>query len=134
MNFMKAQVTLIAIAMAASANAAKLSKSGVKPDVERQEIALTASEGKRAVVDLLRDPMSALFRNSFVSRMTLFPSGQPGMVLCGEVNSKNGYGGYVGFSRFYSFGKEHVVIESPEQLTFAEKWHDYCTNKLTDVR
>lgn len=42
------------------------------------------------VRELLRDPESARFRN--ISRY--------GDVVCGQVNSKNGFGGYAGFSDF----------------------------------
>lgn len=42
----------------------------------------------------LKDPESAQFRNEHY--------GSDGEYLCGEVNSKNGMGGYVGFRRFIS--------------------------------
>lgn len=49
-------------------------------------------EEKRGFVTAgLRDPSSAQFRNE-----SLKPSGW----LCGELNSKNAYGAYVGFKRF----------------------------------
>ncbi|MGN6123959.1 MAG: hypothetical protein ACTHOJ_13490 [Sphingomonas oligoaromativorans] len=43
----------------------------------------------------LKDPESAKYRNLFVSRLS-----GGGMALCGEVNSKNGFGGYTGFKGF----------------------------------
>jgi len=46
---------------------------------------------KRVVADSLRDPSSAQFRN-----VRVVPFGQ-GSVICGEVNGKNAYGGYVAF-------------------------------------
>lgn len=49
---------------------------------------------KRVVADSLRDPSSAQFRN-----VRVVPFGQ-GSVICGEVNGKNAYGGYVGFVPF----------------------------------
>lgn len=42
----------------------------------------------------LKDPGSAQFRNV---RLVSWYSGK---VVCGEVNGKNSYGGYVGFKRF----------------------------------
>jgi len=48
-------------------------------------------QAQRAVLNLLKDPGSAQFRNV---RKT-----KPGFV-CGEVNAKNGMGGYVGFKQF----------------------------------
>ena len=50
--------------------------------------------GKLAVTSSLKDPDSAKFRNT-----RLVPHLQ-GAVVCGEVNAKNSYGGYAGFSRF----------------------------------
>lgn len=49
---------------------------------------------KRVVADDLKDPGSAQFRN-----VRLVPYGAA-RVICGEVNGKNSYGGYVGFVRF----------------------------------
>lgn len=51
-------------------------------------------KGKEGVVALLKDPDSAKFRN-----VALKPFGD-GKVVCGEVNAKNSYGGYVGFRGF----------------------------------
>ncbi|TQL83105.1 hypothetical protein [Delftia sp. HK171] len=50
--------------------------------------------GKRSVIAVLKDGESARFRN-----VHLKPYLQ-GAVVCGEVNAKNSYGGYVGFTRF----------------------------------
>lgn len=44
-----------------------------------------------AILEQLRDPSSAIFSNVRVVG---------GGVVCGEVNSKNGFGGYVGRQRF----------------------------------
>lgn len=54
----------------------------------------------------LRDPDSAKFRDSFVSRK----SGAP--VVCGYINGKNAYGAYPGFVRFVGAGPSIQVIES----------------------
>lgn len=51
-------------------------------------------KAKFVVADSLRDPSSAQFRN-----VRVVPFGQ-GSVICGEVNGKNAYGGYVGFVPF----------------------------------
>lgn len=50
------------------------------------------AEFKAQVVNQLKDPDSAQFRNLRVV------SG--GAALCGEVNAKNSYGGYTGFKSF----------------------------------
>lgn len=51
-------------------------------------------KAKSVVADSLRDPASAQFRNV---RVVSFGQGS---VICGEVNGKNAYGGYVGFVPF----------------------------------
>lgn len=50
----------------------------------------TTRAAKERVAAQLRDPASAQFRNVRTS----------GGVVCGEVNGKNAYGAYAGFSRF----------------------------------
>ena len=50
----------------------------------------------------LNDPESAQFRNLELA----------GDAVCGEVNAKNGFGGYVGFQPFYALGSD-VLIHSP---------------------
>jgi hypothetical protein len=49
---------------------------------------------RHAVADRLKDPDSAQIRNVMVS-----PDGE-NLTVCGEVNAKNAYGGYVGFRKF----------------------------------
>ena len=51
--------------------------------------------GKQAVKGMLKDPESATFRNVFVSRAAL--GAKEVSVSCGEVNAKNGFGGYSGY-------------------------------------
>lgn len=63
----------------------------------------------------LKDPDSAEFRN------------QSG--LCGEVNAKNGFGGYTGYRRFMAANEDLVVFEGGKQLTpaeFDEAWRRAC--------
>ncbi|WP_372502401.1 hypothetical protein P7L66_13330 [Tistrella mobilis] len=71
----------------------------------RAEVAGMAQEGAQAkdlrragldaVLRQLKDPDSAKFRDV---RLVDHPAG--GRVVCGEVNARNSYGGYVGFARF----------------------------------
>lgn len=53
-------------------------------------------QAQKVIADSLRDPSSAQFRNV---RMVPYKDGR---VICGEVNGKNAYGGYVGFKPFVS--------------------------------
>lgn len=50
--------------------------------------------GKQALKEILKDPESAQFRN------VQLKSYAGGAVICGEVNAKNSYGGYIGAEDF----------------------------------
>ncbi len=66
-------------------------------------------EEKRApVIRALKDPQSAQFRSETLR----------GLYLCGEINSKNDQGGYVGFKRFISFEKGYAVDGYPTASFF----------------
>jgi hypothetical protein len=67
-----------------------------------------------AVLDQLVDPDSALFRNEeFRSDWTA-----KGSFLCGEVNSKNRMGGYVGYKEFRAFSSDFAMIYSWDRSQF----------------
>ncbi len=61
------------------------------------------TEAESIVRDLLKDPLSAQFRRS-----VLYNGARGTTVVCGEVNGKNGFGGYMGF-------QPYSVIFSPGQ-------------------
>jgi len=49
-------------------------------------------------------------------------------MTCGEVNSKNSFGGYGGFQKFVSAGRAELTFLS-EQMTdgdFVEVWNRMC--------
>ncbi len=52
------------------------------------------NKAQAAVIYILKDPQSAQFRNVHVGTEDFKP-------VRGEVNSKNSYGGYIGFKKFY---------------------------------
>lgn len=58
-------------------------------------------EARKTVETILKDPASAQYSNETVSK--------DGAVVCGEVNSKNSLGGYVGFKRYLTRGKEVLI-------------------------
>jgi hypothetical protein len=64
----------------------------------------------RAVADQMKDPNSAQFRNwhAFESQM--------GLIVCGEVNARNSYGGYVGFTHFVAHAAPDGRLLSPAAL------------------
>ncbi len=59
-----------------------------------------------AVREKLRDPQSARFRSVVFHT---YQGNSP--IVCGEVSSKNGFGGFSGYRRFIASGKKFVFIE-----------------------
>lgn len=84
--------------------------------------------GKDQIKTRLKDPDSASFREVH------FYSGGGVPVTCGEVNSKNSFGGYTGFERFIAAGSQLAVVESdmtsPSEL--AEVWEKFCVKAASD--
>ena len=75
------------------------------------------------VESLLRDPNNADFRNLKVHHHDEI---EPGLVvLCGEVNSTNGFGGKSGYQRFISGGVA-VLEEQMDPSEFAQSWATFC--------
>ncbi len=69
----------------------------------------------QAVRDQMKDPESAKFRNLTSSRNSN---------VCGEVNAKNSYGGYVGFKRFLALNG--VVFMDDGGSGFIDLWMKIC--------
>ncbi len=66
---------------------------------------------KQIVADTLKDPGSAQFRN-----MVVYNGGKE-KAVCGEVNGKNSYGGYVGFKKFYKYETSgNVVVKKGDAI------------------
>jgi hypothetical protein len=75
--------------------AALCSTSAVAEAPSAEEITLI----KRGVVDHLKDPESARF-----GKLVVGPNRkQPGVVVCGQVNARNSFGGYTGMQPFMGF-------------------------------
>jgi hypothetical protein len=68
----------------------------VPEKMQRSPVLLAAYQ--EAVADQTRDPEAARFRRIFVVRNPL----EDNDTLCGEMNAKNAYGGYVGYQPFYA--------------------------------
>jgi len=103
--------------------------------------------GKSAVLAKLKDPDSAQFRNIKVNLDVPIPSaaarGATEDAVCGEVNSKNSFGGYGGYSpfiwtskgsRYDGAGEPSVVmintgnrdLDRIWELTFPAMVETYC--------
>jgi hypothetical protein len=69
--------------------------------VEVEALNKQRETAKEDVKALLRDPESAIFRNVVVWADSY---------TCGEVNSRNGFGGMAGYTRFISMGAQGTFI------------------------
>tara|TARA_R100001086_G_scaffold198310_1_gene114643 strand:- start:1281 stop:1634 length:354 start_codon:yes stop_codon:yes gene_type:complete len=76
-----------------------------------------------AVRDRLREPASARFEGVYFKRARL--NGREIPVVCGRVNSRNGFGGMTGFQRFIASGENLVFLEE-EVADFETAWQSIC--------
>lgn len=78
-------------------------------------------KGMSAAKGLLKDPGSAEFRNVYFHR------GADNIPMtCGEVNSKNSFGGYGGFQKFISGGKAELTFLEEQVADFSVAWARFC--------
>lgn len=116
-------LALLAVPLSACGSAPTAEREGNEtatpaPKINEQGAYLVAHE---AVASLLKDPGSAEFRND---RLGSF---QGRALVCGEVNSKNGFGGMVGFQRYVSNGGDATVLEEMmEPSEFQKVWSASC--------
>lgn len=87
---------------------------------ERRMDANLQYAAEQSVRAQLRDPESAQFRNVRVIR-------KPGSTaVCGEVNARNGFGGYTGYQHFMSSGDLSVVHSDETARAFLRLWNKAC--------
>ncbi len=94
-----------------------------KPEIDTtQQDFIWIERGKDVVREKLKDPSSAVFRDTNVRRQTGAP------VVCGEVNAANSYGGKGGFQRFVFMGSKLGVLleEELSPTDFASLWDRTC--------
>ena len=75
---------------------------------------------KILVKDKLKNSRSAKFRNVYFNRGLGVP------IACGEVNSKNSFGGYIGYQKFISAGKSELTYLQEEMSDFHVAWNKLC--------
>ena len=90
----------IVAALSAVGIAAALLFTGKRPRIGADPV----EQARGPVVQLLKDPGSAQFRNERIQA--------DGTTVCGEFNAKNSLGGYVGFRRYVSNSKHFLVEKS----------------------
>ena len=98
-------ITTTTLRLAIAAMVCGLCTAAIAADKVPASIKLSAKDKQTLMKTLrkqllvaLKDPDSARFKDEFVSLSD--DAENPVWSLCGTVNSKNAYGGYVGFSRF----------------------------------
>lgn len=89
---------------------------------KKKEFAVMAAT-KEVAKEGLKDPSSAQFRNV---RIVSWGSEK---VVCGEINAKNSYGGYVGFKRFVG-SPTRVTIEP---VSVSTRMSGYDAQLLRDL-
>ena len=99
---------------ATSATAAEMSEG------KKQDWIAVSEQGIRTV---LKDGSSATFRNEYLGSFRGLP------LVCGEVNSKNGFGGYTGYQHFIAGGDTNFLEESFARGEFAGFWNKICVSK-----
>ena len=97
--------------------------SSAAAEQQAKKLAWT-ERGKDAVRAKLKDPDSAQFQN------VRFYQGKDGVPMtCGEVNSKNSFGGYGGFQKFVSAGRAELTFLAEQMGSgeFVKVWNQLCT-------
>lgn len=109
-----------------AATKAQLAKQNEKSDAaatqassESHDFALKYNV-QETVKSVLKDPESADFRDVTVVHKGTWTT------VCGEVNAKNGFGGYTGYTEFVG-SIEGVMIRSDENASrFVKRWNSRC--------
>lgn len=95
---------LIIVAFSAAGLVASASAAAPGGPSLDERLGLAAKVG---ITKKLKDPNSAMFRSLMVHRGDAPTSGN--YFVCGEINSKNSYGGYTGFKPFVAFVFDYPV-------------------------
>ncbi len=118
------------------------------PGTPQYEDAQILKRGEAAISHDLLDPAAAQFREVRVVRRkkgetAVLQAVNPRVFVCGEVNGKNGFGAYVGFTRFIvGVDKPAVAIlkkpasPGPDaiQAECSASWDATCTERLNGAR
>lgn len=101
MSFSKeASFALAALLLAGCAGVDKVGPEVPLPPAAQHVVA-------QSVAEQMKDPNSAEFRNWHA-----FES-QSGLLVCGEINARNSFGGYVGFTHFVAHASPDGRLLSP---------------------
>lgn len=76
-------------------------------------------KAKDVIRQELKDPSSAQFQNMQVK------SYSNGKVICGEVNGKNSYGGYVGFKKFVASPRSATLLSTGNRFPEIDRVNNF---------
>lgn len=96
---MKILVSVAALAFSTPVLAQDLPSDFALSDAQRAEGEAIVQQAGQALLDGLKDPASARYRQVFL-RTTLGRDGLPHIGVCGQVNARNAMGGYAGWEIF----------------------------------
>ena len=117
---MKTTVAILMLCASYSANVLAGPEDSYDKSTDVKKIAWM-DQGMTAVKTKLKDPSSAQFRNVY------FHKGADGIPMtCGEVNSRNSFGGYGGYQRFVSAGKSDLTFLEEQVADFSTIWNSVC--------
>ncbi len=97
------------------------STSVEKATTQQEREILWIEKNKEVVKQKLKDPGSATFEHT---RVMYIADANKTPIVCGEVNSKNSYGGYTGNKKFISAGSALFHMEGEDG--FDNVWVDLC--------
>lgn len=106
---------------------AMMAMQATQAQMMMKERSVFIKEAKEQVANSMIDPESARYRNLFLSELAT-------QALCGEINGKNRYGGYVGFQKFYSIPFGSAISTGQDDKSFEIGWNSYCKHKVVDVK
>lgn len=126
-NALKPSTPPLTPAEQAAADSAKAKRKALN-DLRRRQKA-TIEAGKAAVLTRLKDPESARFGD-------VWAGGDSALVFCGNVNSKNSFGGYTGERFFWGVGTDAAFesdLKSQDASTrqFLKKIRVVCDTTVT---
>ncbi|OED41995.1 hypothetical protein AB833_08190 [Chromatiales bacterium (ex Bugula neritina AB1)] len=75
---------------------------------------------EKLVKSRLKDPKSAKFKDTYFTNLN------GSSTVCGQVNSKNGFGGFSGYLNFITIiGLEQTILKT-DPYDFTKLWREFC--------
>lgn len=118
----------IAVVLAAT-NQAKAQSPSFTAE-QRAEGEALVRKAAASIASTARDPSSVSFRKVFIQKRMAKDGRQP-ITLCGEVNGKNGYGGFTGFEKFILVGDN---VSTGKVVSFPVEYLCANNNPIVDTR